>query len=213
MSITLLNVSCTSTDPVHEAVVDNKELFKIIEADQQDREELIKILETNQKDLVAAGQIDYEQVIGSLSLRDEARRLKVKELLATGQVRTGQDFVRAALVFQHGNASDDILLAHILSVTAMSKDNVDARRMSAITLDRYLHRIGQPQVFGTQFNSPDLAASTQWTMDPYQPDLISDALREVNCVESLATQQELLNSLRNEGELKEPTQNPCHNVE
>jgi hypothetical protein len=33
------------------------------------------------------------------------------------------------------------------------KSDLDARWIAAATLDRYLQRIGQPQVFGTQFSS------------------------------------------------------------
>jgi len=213
MLITLLSISCSSTESAHEAVVDNEELLQIIEADQKEREEFLKLLETDQKEREQSiEQIEWEQVIGSLSISDATRRVRVKKLLEAGLVRTGQDFVRAALVFQHGDTSDDILLAHILSITAISKGNMDARRMSAMTLDRYLHRIGQPQVFGTQFNSPDLNYPNQWTMEPYQSGLIGDVLREANCVESLATQQELISSLRNGEELKEPTQKPCSNA-
>jgi hypothetical protein len=214
MAITLVSISCSSTDQVREAVIDNEELIKIIEADQKDREKLLDIIENNRKEdsEPSTEQIDWEQVIGSLNLSDEARRVRVKELLEEGRVRTGQDFVRAALVFQHGHTSDDILLAHILSVAAMSQGNVDARRMSAMTLDRYLHRIGQPQVFGTQFNSSDLNDPTQWTMEPYHPGLVSDALREAHCVESLAIQQEFFSSLKDGEGLKEPPQRPCRDA-
>jgi hypothetical protein len=77
------------------------------------------------------GQIAW----GEAGPRDAARRAKVKELLAAGQVRTGDDFERAALVFQHGDTPNDILMPHILAVTSLGKGNPDARRMSAMTLE------------------------------------------------------------------------------
>ncbi|MBC8168049.1 MAG: hypothetical protein H7Y20_19550 [Bryobacteraceae bacterium] len=183
-SCALKNASETSTD--------NPELLKILEADQKDREPQI-------------GQIDWAQV----GPRDATRRDRVKQLLGAGSVRSGKDFQRAALVFQHGDSSDDILVAHILAVTALGKGNLDARRMSANSLDRYLNRIGQPQVFGTQYSTPDTKDVRKWTMDPYHSALIGDSLREANCVESLVAQQELLRSLRNGVEPKEPKKKPC----
>jgi len=91
----------------------------------------------------------------------------------------------------------------------MTKGDVDTRRMSVTTLDRYLQRIGQPQVFGSQFNSSDLTDPAKWTLEPYQTNLVSDALRKTYCVESLATQQEIILSLQNGDELKEHTQRSC----
>jgi hypothetical protein len=121
---------------------------------------------------------------------------RVLELIKAGQLATGKDFRQAALVSQHGDGSNDILLAHILEVTALGKGAPEARRMSALTVDRYPTRLGQPQVFGTQFKSPNAADPTAWTMDPYDPGLISDALRALNCVGPVAKQREVLEALR-----------------
>ncbi len=104
--------------------------------------------------------------------RDAERRKRVLEMIESNQIVTGKDFANAALVFQHGETSNDILLAHILAVTALGKGNLDGRRMAAITLDRYLNRTEKPQVFGTQFNSKNVQDPKAWTMDPYDPKLI-----------------------------------------
>ena len=189
-AIALLGSSCASL--IDATVSDNSELASILEADQKDR----------QSDIA---QIDWAKV----GPRDAERRAKVKKLLDSGQVRTGPDFTRASLVFQHGDGSDDILMAHILAVTALGKGDHDARRMSAITLDRYLNRIGQAQVFGTQFNTSNLKDPTQWTMDPYRSDFISDALRAHNCVEPLAEQQKILKDMREGRDLQEPKDKTC----
>jgi hypothetical protein len=158
---------------------DSAELEAIVAADQKDREP-------------AMARIDWSAV----SARDAARRKRVLELIETRQLTTGRDFRRAALIFQHGEGSNDILLAHVLAVTALGKGDLDARRMAAVALDRYLHRVGQPQVFGTQFDSRNPADPAAWTMDPYDAGLIGDALRVLNCVEPVARQREILDGLK-----------------
>lgn len=187
--LALLLSSCAYL--VDETVGDNAELAKIVEEDQKDRQQDI-------------AQIDWAKV----GPRDAERRARVKQLLEAGQVRTGQDYARASLVFQHGDGSDDILVAHILATTALGK-GYDARRMSAVTLDRYLNRIGQPQVFGTQFNTSDIQDHSRWTMEPYRSDLISDALRAGSCVETLAKQQEILRDMHEGKQPEEPKDVTC----
>jgi hypothetical protein len=176
-----------STSP-KPAPKDSAELQKVLDADQKDREPGIT-------------QMDWDKV----NVRDSDRRKRVLEMIEANQIVTGKDFANAALVFQHGETSNDILLAHILAVTALGKGNPDGRRMAAITLDRYLNRTGQPQVFGTQFNTKNMQDPKAWTMDPYDPKLIGDALRALNCVESLEAQRALLDGMKQGNELSEPT--------
>lgn len=168
--------------------IDSAELEAIVAADQKDRAS-------------AVAQIDWEAV----GERDAARRKRVLEMVEAKQLVTGRDFRRAALIFQHGDSSNDILLAHILAMTALGKGDMEARRMAALTLDRYLNRIGQPQVFGTQFSSPNPADPSAWTMHPYEPGLIGDTLRALSCVESVAEQRQLLEGLK---QGKEPSGDP-----
>jgi len=97
------------------------------------------------------GSTDWERV----SRRDAERRKRVRQMIDQGEARTGKDFERAAMVFQHGDTSDDILFAHVLAVTAIGKGNPGARWLAAASPDRYLHRIGQPQIYGTQFTIKD----------------------------------------------------------
>jgi hypothetical protein len=149
----LCAVGCRAR-PAALAVVqaDNAELQAIVAADQADRQPAI-------------GAINWAEV----GPRDAARRTRVLELIAEDGLRTSKDFEQAALVFQHGDTPDDILLAHVLAVTALGlgTPGSDGRRMAAITLDRYLTRSGHAQIFGTQFNTPDVADPGKWTMDPY----------------------------------------------
>ncbi|HEY0627882.1 MAG TPA: hypothetical protein VGD23_00980 [Sphingomicrobium sp.] len=121
-----------------------------------------------------------------LDLEDEVRRKRTRALLDAGALRSGDDYFHAAYIFQHGSEPSDYLLAHVLAVAAMKRGREDASWIAAATLDRYLQRIGQPQVLGTQYRCP----GGQPSMDPYQADLIPDSIREAVDVPVRAEQVE-----------------------
>jgi hypothetical protein len=118
--------------------------------------------------------------------RDAARRQRVHELLSANALQSAEDFHDAAYIYQHGQAASDYLLAHILATVAVQKGDKTSLWISAATLDRYLRSIGQPQVFGTQYNS---AGDGPVTQDPYDRNLIPDAFRLVFCVPGVEQQQ------------------------
>jgi hypothetical protein len=96
-------------------------------------------------------------------------------------------------VFQHGDRPEDYLLAHTLAMVSVSKGDPTAIWIASATLDRYLEKIGQKQVFGTQFSS-DL--QHHWTQEPYDRDLVSDAIRQQLAVPIQALQEEQLKALQ-----------------
>ena len=55
------------------------------------------------------------------------------------------------------------------------RGNKDAAWIAAATLDRYLQKVGQKQIYGTQYLN---SAATGPTMEPYNRALVPDALRE-----------------------------------
>lgn len=169
------------------AAADNPELKEIYSVDQSDR---------------MAKVIDWPKILP----RDKARRDRVRQMLDQGLVGSGKDFERAAMVFQHGDGSDDILMAHVLAVTAIGKGNLDARWLAAAALDRFLHRVGQPQVFGTQYTKN---AGQPWSMEPYNRSLIGAAVRDANCVPHQDDQLARLNSLIKDEEPRPPARQPC----
>jgi hypothetical protein len=139
-----------------------------------------KIYEEDQKDRTdAAG--------------DARRREQVRQLISEGKVQSGEDYYYAAFIFQHGQKPSDYLYAHVLAVTAVNKGLLNAMWLSAATLDRYLHSIRQPQVFGTQFESLDNSPDTQ---EPYDRGIVSDALRAQWCVAPESTQAKILSDMR-----------------
>jgi hypothetical protein len=157
-----------------EVTTANVEMASIYDADQKDR----------QNPLAA----DWR----AIAKADRVRRERVSVLLAAGALHTADDHRKAAFVFQHGERSDDYLLAHTLALVALSKGDRSAAWIAAATLDRYLQSVGQPQVYGTQF----VGAGEAMTQKPYNGQLISDALRAELGVPSQASQAQQLKTLR-----------------
>ncbi len=146
----------------------NAELKAMFDADQAARKDIAKIVPMQ------------------LYLADAARRKRARAMMAAGQFRTGDDFYDAAFLFQHGDKAADVLLAHTLAMVAMAEGRAGARWIAAATLDRYLQEVGQPQVFGTQYETPKSGVTTQ---EPYDKDLLPDAMRAVFEVKSRADQE------------------------
>ncbi len=164
------------------APASNAELKKIVDEDQADREGFEK----------HAGD---QQWFAELPKRDAKRLSRVREMVNQGALETAEDFSRAALVLQHGDKPDDYLLAHVLASAAVIAGDQDARWLSAATLDRYLHHIGQPQVFGTQFH---FDAAHPWNMDPYNEKLLPDSFRAIFGVPPIEEQRKQLEQIRRE---------------
>jgi hypothetical protein len=145
--------------------------------------EMQRIFEEDQRGRQPGQKIDWERV----SKSDEQRRAQTKKLLEEGALHTGEDFERAAFIFQHGSTPNDYLLAHTLAMIAVKKGDGGAIWIATATLDRYLQNIGKPQIYGTQFLFKEGGTVTQ---DPYDRELISDALRRTLGVPSQKAQEE-----------------------
>lgn len=135
-----------------EAVEDNAELAELLNADQADR-----------KNPSAIG-------LHQLAARDTERRRTVDGILRRDELRTGADFLHAAIIFQHGDRPADFLLAHALALVAMHLGNGGAGWVAGATLDRYLLACEKLQIFGTQSGSDHGLAMLD-------RDLIPDTLR------------------------------------
>jgi hypothetical protein len=140
------------------------------------------LFDADQADRVAGPKIDWKAV----GPRDEARRARTLELVRSGALRSGDDFWHAAFILQHGHGPGDYLLAHSFAVIAAARGRSDAAWIAAATLDRYLQAIGQKQVYGTQFKLKPTEPATQ---EPYDRELVSEALREALGVPALAEQE------------------------
>jgi hypothetical protein len=148
----------------------------------------------------------------------KVRQASLRASLAAGEVKTGDDFVEAAYIFQHGDTPDDFLFAHILAMEGMARGIVSAKWIAAATLDRYLQAIKQPQVFGTNYildpthpvNAPSAPFPSGRTLEPYNDNFLSDSLRTDFCVPSLTQQQQNI-AMFNAGNWPRETMHPpCH---
>ena len=153
---------------------------------------------------------DQSENPGNISEADyykhgDARRAEIRQMLDGRQVQSGSDFHDAAAIYQHGRSADDYLLAHILAIEAMSRGDNSSKWFAAATLDRYLQKLGQPQIFGTQFPADPKApksppkqqvdvrvANVIRTQAPFDPQLVPASLRKDFCVPDLAQQQKNL---------------------
>ena len=136
-------------------------------------------------------KIDWKTV----NRTDAERREATKKLLSVGALHTGKDFEEAAFVFQHGDNPSDYLLAHTLAMIAVAKGDENAIWIAAATLDRYLQKVGQKQIYGTQYlNNP----KDGWTQEPYDRELISDTLRQNLHVPNQDDQAKQLKTLQNQ---------------
>ena len=131
--------------------------------------------------------------------RVKARMQEIRDRLAAGELKTGEDFFDAGLIFQHSDNADGYLFAHVLAMESLFRGYDRAKWLAATTLDRYLQAVKQPQVFGTQYSRdpklPPLQADTRViafsgrTLEPYNIQLLSDSVRLDFCVPSLAQQE------------------------
>ena len=150
-------------------------VFGQAKAGGQSDPELARLYDEDQNDRRKATAMTAEDW-GKVALRDAARRNRVREIMRTGGLRAGEDYERAAFIFQHGEAPEDYLLAHVLAMTSVAKGNAGGRWIATATLDRFLQSIGRPQVFGTQLSS----------RQPLDSEFVPDSVRLDNCVPTLA---------------------------
>ena len=115
---------------------DNLKLLELYEADQSDRRKVY----------------DTPESVRELQHRDAMRRTLISQMIQGGEVSTTLDLYRAAVVFLHGDKPRDFLAAHRLSSMAAISGHKPARWLAAASLDRLLMALGQPQVYGTQFD-------------------------------------------------------------
>lgn len=114
---------------------DNLLLQELYQADQKDREKVY----------------DTAASVTGLKKNDTKRRGMVGEMMSQGQVNTANDLYHAGVIFLHGEQSKDFLTAHRLSTLAAIMGHKPARWLTAASLDRFLVTMGQPQIYGTQF--------------------------------------------------------------
>lgn len=119
--------------------------------DRPTNAEMTAIFDADQADRQRGPNIDWK-IVGPA---DQRRQARTQAMLDAGLLHSGEDYYHAAFVFQHGSEPGDYLKAHALAVIAAARGKPSAAWIAAATLDRYLQSIGQPQVYGTQFQTRD----------------------------------------------------------
>jgi hypothetical protein len=135
-----------------------------------DNAELRRMFQEDQDDRKAGPNTDW----AVLKPRDDTRLKRVKELYASGSLRTGSDWLYAALILQHSSESDDYILAHEMCVAALAEGEKGARWLVAATEDRFLRSIGRKQRFATQYEPADKPGT--FRLAPTDPQ-VTDELR------------------------------------
>jgi len=166
-------------------------------------EELRALYEADQADRQFSSPPTEEDWV-AISARDVERQARVYELLREGRLAAAEDFYHAAMVLQHGDTAEDILLAHILATAAGFSGDERGYWLSAAALDRYLLRTGEPQRLGTQYVK--VSAEDPFATDPSQPwsqgayiRWLPDSIREVFGVRSLSEQEARVRSMNDPG--------------
>ena len=147
----------------------NAELHALYQADQADRK---------------GDAIDWKLV----GPRDLARQQRVRELAEAGALKHSGDYLHAAMVFQHGGSAEYYRQANLWALRAVELDptNTPARWLACAAEDRWLHRTGKPQIWGTQYQKPAPDGSPQWSMEPFDRTAKTDAQRVAMGVKTLA---------------------------
>ncbi|WP_299974053.1 hypothetical protein [uncultured Pseudoteredinibacter sp.] len=148
-------------------------------------------MEPNAQLKAAYEQDQEDRKHGSLSLYRDAQRIKlVRSLLEQNKLKNAEDYYRAALIMQHGQDSDHYKQAIALAKKAvlLKPNHKQARWLACATEDRYLHSIGRPQVWGTQF-----VGTFEYSLEPFDRHAKTDQERIANNIPPL---QEILRQLR-----------------
>lgn len=126
----------------------NGELKALFDADQADRQ----------------GEIDWAQV----SARDAERRARVDAIVKAGGAKAADDWFHAAMVFQHGQGTEDIARAHAYAAKALEVEpnHSTAKWLYAASKDRWLMREKKPQLYGTQFTKDETGKWVLYEVDP-----------------------------------------------
>ncbi|RUO25567.1 hypothetical protein CWE09_02200 [Aliidiomarina minuta] len=149
--------------PVNVFAQDNVELQRMFDEDQEARRN---------------PDLDWD----ILDKEDAERREAVLALLAAGDIKTGLDYFNAAVIFQHGEAVEDIRIAHSLATVSATLGYSRANWLKAASWDRLMMYFEQPQWYGTQFSVDDAG---NWVLYDVEADIITDEQRAEWSVPSL----------------------------
>lgn len=128
------------------------------------------LFDQDQKDR-SSEKIDRDAV----SKRDRERKEKAERMIEDGILNEAEaeDYYHLAMLYQHGETTQDYLIANLLARIAMDKGEPRAPWLVAASWDRYLthyqreHRLPELQKYGTQNRLDE--STGKWRMIPVDP--------------------------------------------
>jgi hypothetical protein len=133
---------------------------------QLNASELIKLYEDDQAvrtHLKTLPKSEIKKYINEVMLpSDEDRLSKVESILKANENLSSEEYFAAAMIMQHGSEPIHYKRAMELSqkAVAINPANKNASWLSCAAEDRYLIKIGKPQVWGTQLKRKMNATGT-----------------------------------------------------
>jgi len=152
------------------------------------------LLEMYQADQLSRNEIEIDW--GLLAFQDERRRIIVLRILDLELLQTSKDHFYAAMIMQHGLESSNYKLAMQLANRAYELDSSDILSLwlASAAEDRFLHSIGEPQIWGTQFQTD---YNGIWTYEPFDKTKKTDADRIARGIGSISEIEERVLDMNN----------------
>ena len=125
-----------------------------------------------------------QRVTQEMMEHDKVRLARVHELINRKELKTGQDFLCAAMICQHSPRVEDYALAHLLALKASEMEYVPQEGepqplwLAAAAKDRWLVSIGQPQDFGTQYTRTPTTSPGQSERHPVNPNITDETRKQ-----------------------------------
>lgn len=153
----------------------------------QNNPELQKLADQDQEARMSNEPLNWK----TLREEDSLRRVKVIELLKNKEITTGEDYLNAGIIFQHGNDTVASKMAVNFFKKAIELDSTVNKWWYAAAVDRDLMRRGEPQVYGTQYTvTKDDSGNPTPSQYKIDTSKISDKERRYYGVPTLAEQKE-----------------------
>jgi hypothetical protein len=144
-------------------------------------QELKKLCDEDQADRADFSHSDQNKLFEMLK-RDRTRRTRVVEIFAKGCLKSAEDYLNAATVFQHGEVPDHFYQAFIWARKAFDMGLEIAGQLAGNGIDRYLAKSGRKQLYGGHAEIEPGAANVEdrcfclWPVEPTFPNSMRKAL-------------------------------------
>ena len=133
------------------------ELFHTIQDLKKDwlcPEDIYERAKSDLREAYLADQNDRKVGSDNLAKADTERRQRVAQIAAQGCLHDQEDYLRAALIFQHGHRPEHYLTAITYARKSFDLGQRHSLGLYEAAIDRYLMSLGRKQLFASQIASP-----------------------------------------------------------